>query len=117
MPCSYYAWTMLFPGLCIYFADVALRAGQMNNLTPLNFQNMCKEDTVLTVQMATDKVDCRGAHAKGRGGLEGGESQERFSSCSSLCLCSGLVDQYAVAKACCAAIVLHSGLSGIRCHL
>ena len=73
MPCSYYAWTMLFPGLCIYFADVALRAGQMNNLTPLHFQNMCKEDTVLTVQMATDKVGCRGAHAMGWGhrGVQG----------------------------------------------
>ena len=56
---------MLFPGLCIYFADVALRAGQMNNLTPLHFQNLCKEDTVLTVQMAT---------GQGWGGFLGGFS-------------------------------------------
>ncbi len=77
---------MLFPGLCIYFADVALRAGQMNNLTPLHFQNLCKEDTVLTVQMAPDKVGCQGAHAQSWGCLEGVDSRgvsalEAHSAC------------------------------------
>ena len=47
---------MFMPPLMLYAIDLVFRAGQLAHTTPLHIRRLTQEDTVITVQMSTDKV-------------------------------------------------------------
>ena len=47
---------MFMPPLMLYAIDLVFRAGQLAHTTPLHICRLTQEDTIITVQMSTDKV-------------------------------------------------------------
>ena len=50
------SWFMFMPPLMLYAIDLVFRAGQLAHTTPLHIRRLTQEDTIITVQMSTDKV-------------------------------------------------------------
>ena len=50
------SWFMFMPPLTLYAIDLVFRAGQLAHTTPLHIRRLTQEDTIITVQMSTDKV-------------------------------------------------------------
>lgn len=62
LSCAHYSscWLYFAPGLLLYAADLALRAGQLANTTTVTAANVEEHAAVATIQMKADKVRAAG---------------------------------------------------------
>ncbi len=58
LSCAHYSrcWLYFAPGLLLYAADLALRAGQLGNATTVTAATVEEHAAVATIQMKADKV-------------------------------------------------------------
>jgi hypothetical protein len=63
LSCAHYSgcWIYFAPGLLLYAADLALRAGQLGNATTVTAATVEEHAAVATIQMKADKVQLGGA--------------------------------------------------------